>query len=244
MKRFTVLALIVSLLSVPVLADQTSCEVSRKNLLSDDLLKQLTVKVCPPESTSDSEIYTKYNKKYETLTAREFLVYQYTDMCYEKINRELYKTTDQNPEILQLTEQLDAVLCDYPKSIIEVFRGANLPESAVQNYLDAEEISFPAFVSTSTEHKVGCEFAQNGNTLLKMISKSGRAIEKNSEYQEESEVLFRTNVRFKVTLAMSGFRARVISGCKGIKYYFELEEINSEDETKPVWPFLNVKLEE
>lgn len=237
MKSLTVLALILALQSVPVMADQTSCEASRKNLLSDDLLKKLTVKVCPPENTSDPDVYMEYDKKYESSTASEFLVYEYTDKCYEKINRELFKTKDQNPEILQLAQQLDAVLCDYPISETEVFRGANLPEGVVEKYHASEEISFSAFSSSSNAFNVACEFAKKGNTLFKIISKSGRLVEDQSKHEQEAEVLFRMNARFKVKVAISGFQASTMSGCKGISNYFELEEIYT-DEIRPfVWPY-------
>lgn len=232
-----VLALFLVLQSLPALADQTSCEASRKNLLVDDLLRKLTVKVCPRENTSDPDVYMEYDKKYESSTASEFLVYQYTDKCYEKINRELLKTSEQDPDTLQLAQQLDAVLCDYPISEKEVFRGANLPEQIAEKYHVSEEISFPAFSSTSTAFNVGCEFAKKGNTLFKMISKSGRLIENHSKHDQEAEVLFRMNARFKVKVAVSGFQATTMTGCKGISNYFELEEIYT-DEIKPfVWPY-------
>lgn len=232
-----ILALLVVFQSMPALADQTTCEASRKNLLSDDLLKKLTVKVCPPENTSDPDVYMEYDKKYESSTAKEFLLYEYTDKCYEKINRELFKTTEQNPDILKLAEQLDAVLCDYPISEAEVFRGANLPEAVAEKYQNSEEISFAAFSSSSTAYSVGCEFAKKGNALFKIVSKSGRLIENQSKHEQEAEVLFRMNVRFKVKVAISGFQASIMSGCKGISNYFELEEIY-DDGMKPfVWPY-------
>lgn len=238
MKSFAVLALFVFLHSLPALADQTSCEASKKTLLADDLLKKLTVKVCPPENTSDPDVSMEYDRAYESSTASEFLVYQYTDKCFEKINRELFKKTEeQNPDILQLAQQLDAVLCDYAISEKEVFRGANLPEQIVEKYHASEEISFPAFSSTSMAFNVGCEFAKKGNTLFKIISKSGRVVENQSKHDQEAEVLFRMNARFKVKVAVSGFKASTMTGCKGISNYFELEEIYT-DELKPfVWPY-------
>ncbi len=237
MKSFAVLVLLVFLQSLPALAGQTSCEASKKNLLSDDLLKKLTVKVCPPENTSDPDVYMEYDRAYESSTASEFLVYQYTDKCFDKINRELFKTTEQNPDVLQLAEQLDAVLCDYPISEKEVFRGANLPEAVAEKYHASEEVSFPAFSSTSMAFNVGCEFAKKGNTLFKIVSKSGRVVENQSKHDQEAEVLFRMNAHFKVKVAASGFQATTMSGCKGISNYFELEEIYT-DEMKPfVWPY-------
>lgn len=224
-------------ITLPALADQTSCEVSKKNQLSDDLLKKLTVKVCPPEDTSDPDVNMEYDDAYKSSTASEFLVYQYTDKCYQKINSELFKTANQDPDILKIAEQLDAVLCDYPQSSAEVYRGANLPEAVAEKYHKSEEISFPAFSSSSTAYNVACEFAKKGNTLFKMVSKSGRVIHNDSKHSQEEEILFRTNARFKVLNAVSGFQASIVTGCKGISNYFELEEIYT-DETKPfVWPY-------
>lgn len=238
MKKLTILALFVSLLSLPALADQTSCEVSRKNLLSDELLKKLTVKVCPHEQSSDPDVYMEEDKAYESKSASDFLVYEYTNNCYQNLNNELFKSKDQNQDTFKLAEQLDAVLCDFPESKEEVFRGAKLPEAVVANYLKAEEISIPAFTSTSKAFHIACEFAKkNGNTFMKIISKSGRSVEKQSKHEEELEVLFRTNARFKVKIAVSGFQASTMSGCKGVSNYFELEEIYTEEEMKPfVWP--------
>jgi hypothetical protein len=238
MKNLTILALLLSLISLPVLADQTTCEQSRKNLLSDDLLKKLTVKVCPHEQSSDPDVYMEYDKMYESLSAQEFLVYEYTDSCYQKINTELFKVKDQDADTLQLAQQLDAALCDYPQNKEDVFRGAKLPEAVVKTYLESEEITFPAFSSTSKAFHIACDFAKKGNTLIKMTSKSGRAIEKQSKHEDELEILFRLNSRFKVKTAVSGFQASAMSGCKGISNYLVLEEIYTEEEIKPfVWPY-------
>lgn len=238
MKSFTFVALIISFVSFSVLADQTSCEVSQKSLLSDDLLKKLTVKVCPPENTQDPDVNMEYDKQLQSSKAADFLVYQYTDKCYGKINRELFKTADQDADTLKLAQQLDAVLCDYPKHEVEVFRGANLPEAVSEKYLKADEITFQAFTSTSTAFNVACEFAKkNGNSFFKIISKSGRLIENKSKHELEAEVLFRTNARFKVITAVSGFHASIMASCKGVSNYFELEEIYDEEPMKPfVWP--------
>lgn len=239
MKKLTILALCLSLLSLPALADQTSCELSRKNLLSDTLLKNLTVKVCPHEQSSDPDVYMEYDKMSESLSAQDFLVYEYTDTCYQKINSELFKSPqNQDADTLRLAQQLDAVLCDYPTNKENVYRGANLPESVAQAYLKSEEITFPAFLSTSKAFHIACEFAKKGNTLIKMSSKSGHAIEKQSKHEDELEILFRLNSRFKVKLAVSGFQASIMSGCKGVKNYLELEEIYTEEEIKPfIWPY-------
>lgn len=238
MKKLTILALLISFISISALADQRSCKLSQKSRLSDDLLRKLTVKVCPPEQTSDPDIYMAYDRKYESSTSAEFLVYEYTDKCFEKMNAELFKTKDQDPDILKLTEQLDAVLCDYPESKESVYRGTNLPDAVAEKYSTSEEISFPAFSSSSKSFRVACDFAKKGNTLFKMTSKSGRAVDKLSKHEEEEEVLFRLNTRFKVKTAVSGFQATAMSGCKGISHYYELEEIYTEEEMKPfVWPY-------
>jgi len=239
MKNLTLLALFVSLLSLPTLADQIACEQSRKGLLADDLLKKLTVKICTHKFSADPDVYMEYDKAYESKSAQDFLVYEYTNECYQNLNNELFKTENQNQDTLKLAEQLDAVLCDFPIAKEDVYRGAKLPDAVVENYLKAEEISIPAFTSTSKAFHIACEFAKkNGNTFMKITSKSGRAIEKQSMHEEELEVLFRTNARFKVKIAESGFQASIRSGCKGVSHYFELEEIYTEEEMKPfVWPY-------
>jgi ADP-ribosyltransferase exoenzyme len=237
MKKLTLFTLIISFLSLSALADQTACELSRKSLLPDAQLKKLTVKVCPAQATSDPDVYMEYDKMYESLSAQEFLVYEYTDTCYQKINSELFKSKDQDADTLQLAQQLDAILCDYPQNKEDVYRGVQLPESVVENYLKSQEITFPAFSSTSKAFHIACEFAKKGNTLIKITSKSGRAIEKQSKHEDELEIIFRLNSRFKVNLTVSGFKASIFSGCKGVSHYLELEEVYTEEEIKPfVWP--------
>jgi hypothetical protein len=239
MKKMTFISLFFCLLALPALADQTTCEESRKSLLADDLLKKLTVKVCTHEPSSDPDVYMEYDKAYESTSASEFLVYEYTNDCYQNLNNELFKSKDQNQDTLKLADQLDAILCDFPESKEHVFRGAKLPEAVIENYLKADVISIPAFTSTSKAFHIACEFARkNGNTFMKIASKSGRAIEKSSKHEDELEVLFRMNTRFKVKNVISGFKASVMSGCKGVSHYFELEEIYDEEEIKPfVWPY-------
>lgn len=233
MKTVLAIVLLITLFSLPGYSDQLSCEQSQKNRLTDDLIKKLTVRVCPYENSSDPDVYMEYNKNLESLNGAEFLVYEYSDNCYQKINSEMFKSKDQNQDTLKLAQQLDAVLCDFPKTKEDVFRGAKLPDAVVENYLKSEEISIPAFTSTSKAFHIACEFARkNGNTFMKIASKSGRAIEKKSKHEEELEVLFRTNARFKVKTAVSGFHASIISGCKGVSHYFELEEIYAEEEIK------------
>lgn len=239
MKNITLLALLVSLLALPAMADQTTCEASRKGLLSDDLLRKLTLKVCTHKPTSDPDIYMEYDKAFESKSPQDFLVYEYTSDCYENLNRELFKSQDQNQDTLKLAQQLDAVLCDFPQSKEDVFRGAKLPDTVASSYLQAEEISIPAFTSASKAFHIACEFAKkNGNTFMRIASKSGRSIEKQSKHEDELEVLFRMNARFKVKTAISGFQASIMSGCKGVSHYFELEEIYEEEPMKPfVWPY-------
>jgi hypothetical protein len=217
------------LLALPTLADQTSCEISRANLLAEEPLEKLTLKVCPREKTTEADIHLEYEEMRKVKTSSDFLVYQYTDKCYKKINSELFKSTDQDHDVLKIAEQLDAVLCDYPMGTGEVFRGASLPDEALKKYLDSKEISFPAFSSSSKSFSVSCEFAKKGNTLFRMISKSGRLIGSHSKHSMEDEVIFRTNTRFRVINSMTGIQAAMISGCKGVSNYFELEEIYEEE---------------
>lgn len=216
------------LLTLPAVAGQTSCLASKANLLAEEPLEKLTLKVCPLENTSQADIHLDYEEFRKVKTSSDFLVYQYTGKCYKKINSELFKVTNQDPDILKLAEQLDAVLCDYPISTSEVFRGANLPDDVVSKYLNSEEISFPAFSSTSKSFTVACEFAKQGNALFRMVSKSGRLIGAHSKHSLEEEVLFRTNTRFKVINAFTGIQAAAMAGCKGVSNYFELEEIYEE----------------
>lgn len=239
MKTVLAVALLITLFSLPGYSDQVSCNQSQKDRLTDELIKKLTVKVCPHENSSDPDVYMEYDKNLESLNGAEFLIYEYSDNCYQKINSEIFKLTNQNQDTIKLAQQLDAVLCDYPKTKENVFRGAKLPDAIVENYLKAEIISIPAFTSTSKAFHIACEFARkNGNTFMKISSQSGRTIEKLSKHEDELEVLFRMNTRFKVKTAVSGFQASLISGCKGVSHYFELEEIYADEETKPfVWPY-------
>ncbi len=229
MKKSMALLFIILTSSLPLFANWLTCEQSQKNRLSDDLIKQLTVKVCPQTNSTDPDIYLEYFRKLESLSGSEFLVYEYTNICYQKINSELFKTKDlQDSETIKLAQQLDAVLCDYPQNNEVVFRGANLPEAAVTSYFKSKEISIPAFSSTSTSFDVACYFAKQGNTLMKIkSSKTGHAISKISSREDELEVLFRLNTKFRIVMAMTGFQASIVSGCKGISHYLELEEITS-----------------
>lgn len=225
MKNITLLALLLSLVSVTALANPTSCEESQKIRLSDELLRNLTNKVCGPDPSFAAEIKEKYAEASKKMSAPDFLIFHYTGGCYEILNPQLFKTVDQDPDTLKLAQQLDAVLCDYAEHQQEVFRGTNLKDAIVEKYMTAEEITFPAFTSTSKGFYTACDFAQKGNTLMRITSRYGRSIENTSQHDDEQEILFRSNSRFKVKTAVSGFQASILSGCKGVENFLILEEV-------------------
>ncbi len=193
--------------------------------MPDQELNRLSEKICSPHFGPDPDEYLHYEDDIKNLTAQQRVVYEYAYNCFSKINSEMRKSSDFNMDIFNLSKQLDIALCNHPTFQGETYRGVDLPDDVLKQYLSSSVLEFPSFTSTSKKHHIGCEFAKN--TLFKIHSKNGREILKKSKHEDEDEVLFRLNSKFKVISAMSGFQAKIMAQCSGksIQAFIELEEI-------------------
>eukprot|EP00727_Mastigamoeba_balamuthi_P012550 m51a1_g7918 hypothetical protein (392) ;mRNA; r:216790-218444 len=79
-----------------------------------------------------------------------------------------------------------------------VFRGSDNPE-AVGPYVEATEITWSAFTSTSTERAVAAEFAGPGGVVFRIKVLRGKDISPFSAIQREAEVLLPPNAVLFVT---------------------------------------------
>lgn len=213
--------------SIAAHAVPRACEDARRAKVSAEKLYSMIDQVCPVDNNPDSPHDYHRNDLY----AHEHLVFEYTNLCSEVINRELWKKqSDADIKVLRLAEQLDLALCDYRKFEGTVYRGVKLPQSVLEDYLRASVIKMKAFTSTSERKDVACDFARRfeGNTILIIHSKTGREIAHDSDTTAEEEVLFRADTDFKV-LNISTQKSDVIfqTGCDvpGVQYLFELQEI-------------------
>jgi len=86
-----------------------------------------------------------------------------------------------------------------------VFRSVNLTKPELEKYKHALDsntlITEPTFVSTTKSRLIAMAF--NGNTLFRIFSKTGKAIEKIAKFgihnpPNEKEILFRPNRIFRV----------------------------------------------
>lgn len=149
-----------------------------------------------------------YGKKPGQLSEREMgwsLVGFFTDEHYDVINQVL--RAESKPQVVTfLADAINQSLCDFPVFEGDVYRGATLPQTAIDEYVEKEKtaekenriIMLKSFTSTSKKDKVGCDFA--GNVIYKIISRQGRVIEEASLKKFEKEVLFHKRTTFEVTL--------------------------------------------
>lgn len=206
-------------------AQSIACNQAQKQSMESSKLNALTEKICSPNFGPDPDEYLHYESDIKNLTAPQRLVYEYTYYCSAKLNSEMRKTSGQDLNLVSLSKQLDIALCDHPTFTGETYRGLDLPEEILKQYLSSSEINFSSFTSTSKKHHIACEFA--GNTVFKIHSKNGREIVKQSKHESEDEVLFRLNSKFRVLFTATGYEAKVLSQCPGkpVKAFIELEEM-------------------
>lgn len=146
------------------------------------------------------------------------VLYHYTGSGYHLLNEYLYSNTKlSKPNALLnameyvLNRALKKLKTDYQGFVTRGVR--SLPQKLLNRYKRAFDIggtvTHKAFTSTSTSKGF------SGNVVFRIKSKKGKAIEDISEFENEKEVLFKSNSKFRVT----GYLER-----EG-KVYVEMEEI-------------------
>jgi ADP-ribosyltransferase exoenzyme len=132
------------------------------------------------------------------------LIYEYTNWEYLSVNKLLRKNKLEN--ISEFALYLDETLSKIPNYKGIVYRGAELPESVFDTYKKAfsDKMAFTeyGFLSTSQSQIVAQENFE-GDFLFEIFSKTGKLIENVAKfgsysYDNEYEVLFRRNTRFKI----------------------------------------------
>lgn len=137
-----------------------------------------------------------------TLYEKAF-IYKYSEDGYEGVNEILRKSQGRiNTEFGELLIKCLSKLANY-KGV--VYRSINLSKSELEKYaralVSSHLITEPTFLSTSKSRLIAMAF--NGNTLFRIFSKTGKAIEKIAKFgihnpPDEKEVLFRPNRAFRV----------------------------------------------
>jgi hypothetical protein len=152
------------------------------------------------EEVKTSEIvYVKSDLSLEERT----LIYKYTEDGYEQLNERL--RVSKGKDISEFGKLLDKTMAKLPDYEDITFRAADLTDIELQNYLSAHEnngiLVEHSFVSTSKSKVIAYGFGKTCRFTI--VSKSGKDIEPFAKYgahhpQNEKEVLFRPNTRFKV----------------------------------------------
>lgn len=127
----------------------------------------------------------------------------YTDSSYRKMNKALRGDEPMTDDVAYLIAQADKGLEEMPKYQDQVYRGATLPREVVSQYRVGEVIEERAFTSSSIDTDVAFDFARmrpgQVRTRYTIQSKTGVYISRISEFgEDEREVLFRPNTRFRV----------------------------------------------
>lgn len=137
--------------------------------------------------------------------AQTLSIFQYTIDFYQEANTYLRngfapedKKYYENRGIKSIIEVLNQGLDKLPSYQGTVFRGADLSSEQIETYKKALESNTPVvkneFLSSSRERKT----AFNKNTVYRILSKTGKSIEKMSYFENEKEVLFKAGTKFKV----------------------------------------------
>lgn len=130
------------------------------------------------------------------------IVYRYTYDGYEDLNKNLRKSNGINNSPFGIL--LDKIIHKLPSIVAVVYRGVYINNSQFEKYKLALKnntiVIEPTFISTSKSRKIAEGF---GNTLFRIVSKSGKLIENISKFgihnpPSEQEVIFRPNRKFRV----------------------------------------------
>lgn len=131
------------------------------------------------------------------------LIYKYTEDGYGKLNEALRISKGKN--YTDFGYYLDKTLAKLPSYEDILYRSADLSQFELQKYLDANKnnsiLVEHSFISTSKSKTIAYGFGKN--CLFRMLSRSAKNIEEFSKYgshhpQNEKEVLFRPNCKFRV----------------------------------------------
>jgi hypothetical protein len=130
------------------------------------------------------------------------IIYKYSNDGYEVLNEELRNNGGQNNSEFGIL--LERCLNKLPNYQGLVYRGVFLTENEFKKYSHAMQnsvlVTETTFVSTTKSRLLAMEF---GTTLFRIISKSGKEIEKIATFgiyspPSEQEVLFKPNRSFRV----------------------------------------------
>ncbi len=131
------------------------------------------------------------------------LIYKYTEDGYEAVNEKLRITKGKGSS--DFGKFLDRTLAKLPNYEDIAYRAANLTAGELQRYLDAKAndiiiIEYP-FISASKSKMIANQF--RNNCQFRVFSRSGKDIEAFAKYgtshpQNEKEILFRPNCKFRV----------------------------------------------
>ena len=151
----------------------------------------------------DIEQSERINDPKELNVFEKSIILKYTDDGYEALNEGLRKSKGMNnTEFGQLLEKSLSKLSNF---LGLVYRSVNLTPLELLLYRNAEKANMDiiehTFISTSKSSLVAQAF--NGNCFFKIFSKTGKSVEKIAKFgiytsQNEQEVLFTPNSRFKV----------------------------------------------
>ena len=125
------------------------------------------------------------------------IIYKYTDDGFDAINEVLRES--KGAKISELGVYLSDILERIPSFEGYGFRGVDLPQSLIQQYIEACEketiiLEF-TFVSGSKSATVARQF---GNVFFEIYSENWKNIEAISKYSIEKEVILKPNSTFEV----------------------------------------------
>lgn len=128
----------------------------------------------------------------------------YTQEGYNVNTNILNGTLDEQDKAF--IKNLDLALSKLPTSPKqELFRGVNLPNDIFKEYKVGSIIEFKGFLSTSFDKREAERFLKGTDpnktpTLLNIKShKNGKDVSKISNYEDESEIAFKRNTKWKIT---------------------------------------------
>jgi hypothetical protein len=131
------------------------------------------------------------------------LIYKYTEDGYEGLNERLRISKGKDfSEFGKLLNKTVAKLSNYEGI---TYRAADLTNNEIQKYIKAKEknsiLVEHSFISTSKSKEIAYGFGKS--CQFRIFSRSGKEIEGFAKYgvnhpQNEKEVLFRPNLRFRV----------------------------------------------
>ena len=125
-------------------------------------------------------------------------IHEYTDRIYRKVNQYLRENKTKNEDFDKYIQVTNSGLEKLQPYQGITYRGTNLTELQIGKYKEALKKGEVWIEKGFTSSSMDKQSAFKGNVRYEFLSKTGVMVEKLSEFDNEKEVLFKSNSQFQI----------------------------------------------